>query len=31
MFRYGDIFGDVSTEIPYADFLSDQFDGFPMP
>jgi hypothetical protein len=31
MFRYGDIFGDVSTEIPWADFLPDQSGGFPMP
>jgi hypothetical protein len=31
MLRYGDIFGDVSTEIPYADFLPDQTGGFPMP
>ncbi|MDR0629490.1 MAG: bacterial Ig-like domain-containing protein [Treponema sp.] len=31
LFRYGDIFGDVSTEIPWADFLPDQTGGFPMP
>ena len=31
MFRYGGLFGDVSTEIPYADFLPDQRGGFPMP
>jgi hypothetical protein len=30
MFRYGDIFGDVSTEIHYADFLGYQTD-FPLP
>ena len=31
LFRYGDIFGDVSTEIPWADFLPDQSGGFHMP
>jgi hypothetical protein len=31
MFRYGGIFGDVSTEIVEADFLEYQAGGFPMP
>jgi hypothetical protein len=29
--KYGGLFGDVSTEIPWADFLPDQSGGFPMP
>jgi hypothetical protein len=31
MFKYGGGFGDVSTEIPEADFLPYQAGGFPMP
>jgi hypothetical protein len=31
LFQYGGSFGDVSTEIPYADFLDPQSNGFPMP
>jgi hypothetical protein len=31
IFRYGGIFGDVSTELHYADFLPIQSGGFPMP
>jgi hypothetical protein len=31
IFRYGDIFGDVSTEISYGDGLPEQHGDFPMP
>jgi hypothetical protein len=31
IFRYGDIFGDVSTEISYGDDLPRQSGSFPMP
>jgi hypothetical protein len=31
VFRYGGLFGDVSTEVYDADFLGHQADGFPLP